>query len=112
FAPELAYGGDADFPLAGGALALVDERKAANFVFRRHLHAISLFVFNLGGGDGDQPWPAANLDLDGVVATETTVRGTHALLWRSGGQGHVLVSDVAAADLRDLAPPILAARSP
>ena len=109
FAPALAYAGDDDFPLAGGALALLDERKAATFVFHRRLHVISLFVIDVGGDGAGAGWPAANRDLGGVAATETSVRGYHVLLWRSGGQGYALVSDVAADELRELGRRIVAA---
>jgi anti-sigma factor RsiW len=109
FAPALAFAGDDDFPLAGGALALLDQHKAATFVFHRRLHVISLFVVAVGG-EGDPAWPASNLDVGGVAATATTVRGYHVLLWRSGGQGYALVSDAGADDLRELARRIVTAR--
>ena len=93
FAPVLAFGGDDDFPLKGGAVAYFIDRKAAAFVFGRRLHVITLLLFPADG----LPWPAGG----GIHAT--TTRGFHTLLWRSGDLGYALVSDVAEVDLQELA---------
>jgi len=108
FAPALAYAGDDDFVLEGGALALFAERKAAAFIFKRRLHVISLFVFP--EADAGSAWPAATLDLGGVPASETSLRGYHVIVWHTGGQGYALVSDVAVDELQDLGRRIIAAR--
>ena len=55
FAPTLGFGGDEDFPLQGGAVALFRDRKAAAFQFKRRLHPITLFVFRAEGFS----WPTA-----------------------------------------------------
>jgi anti-sigma factor RsiW len=96
FAPVVAFGGDDEFPLQGGAVAYFVDRKAATFIFKRRLHTITLFVFQAEG----LPWPA--------LATETS-RGFHVLMWRKADLGYVLVSDVDATDLQTLAAKIAGA---
>jgi anti-sigma factor RsiW len=100
FAPVVTFLGDAEFPLAGGAVAYFLDRKAAVFVFHRRLHAISLFVFPARG----VPWPTHGLASIGPVSVYRTAdRGFHVILWRNGEQGCALVSDVDPADLTRLA---------
>ena len=102
FAPVLAFGGDDDFPLQGGAIAYFVDRKAAAFEFRRRLHPITLFVFRADG----LPWPgapsASSVSLGNVRATEQTTRGFHVLLWRDGDLGYALVSDLDPRELETL----------
>jgi len=100
FAPVVPFAGDADFPLQGGAVGYFLDRKAAAFVYHRRLHAISLLVFRAEG----LPWPsrgAAGSDRGEPVAAAT--RGFNVLLWRRGDLGYALVSDLDAAELRQLA---------
>jgi anti-sigma factor RsiW len=100
FAPTMAFGGDADFPLQGGAVSWFLDRKAAAFVFKRRLHTISLFIFR---GDG-LTWPTSGLVPVGrVMARRSRVRGFNVLLWRDGELGYALVSDVDPNDLASLA---------
>lgn len=100
FAPLVTFLGDADFPLAGGAVGYFLDRKAAVFVFHRRLHAISLIVFPARG----LSWPTNGLASIGPVsAYRTADRGFHVILWRKGEQGCALVSDVDPADLTRLA---------
>ena len=74
FAPVVAFGGDDDFPLEGGAVAYFLDRKAATFIFKRRLHVITLFVFRAEG----LPWPAlATQPLGGARGTLETSRGFH-----------------------------------
>jgi anti-sigma factor RsiW len=105
FAPRVAFAGDADFPLVGGSLGYVRDRKAAVFQFRRRLHAISLLVFPAQG----MPWPASAggpVALAGHAVVERAARGFSVLLWRDGDLGYALVSDVARAELEALVPKI------
>jgi anti-sigma factor RsiW len=103
FAPRVAFAGDDEFPLVGGSLGYVRERKAAVFQFRHRLHAITLLVFPAEG----LPWPAGDVARLGRLAVvEQTSRGFSALLWRDGELGYALVSDVNRADLEALAPRI------
>jgi anti-sigma factor RsiW len=107
FAPSVAFAGDTDFPLKGGAVAYFMDRKAATFVFARRLHTITLTVFRADG----LPWPATGGEALGVHrAYARGSRGFHALMWRDGDLGYALVSDVAETDLRDLATRVEGAR--
>jgi len=99
FAPEIAFAGDADFPLRGGALGYFLDRRAAVFVYQRRLHAVSLLVFKADG----LAWPNRGLEPMGrVAAYATSSRGFNVLLWRAGDLGYALVSDLDAAELRQL----------
>lgn len=91
FAPVVAFAGDGEFPLRGGAVGYFLDRRAAVFLYSRRLHAISLFVVRAEG----LPLPAQRL--------ETSSRGFSLIAWRAGELGYVLVSDVDAGELRTLA---------
>jgi anti-sigma factor (TIGR02949 family) len=93
FAPVVAFAGDADFPLRGGALERFLDRQAAVFVYGRRLHTISLLVFPADG----LPWPP------GGERQVSTLRGFNVVLWRAGDLGYTLVSDVDARELSELA---------
>jgi anti-sigma factor RsiW len=101
FAPDIAFSGDADFPLVGGAIGYFVDRKAATFVFKRRLHTISCFVFRAR----DLPWPGGQeRSIDGGPnAHVTALDGFHVVLWRDGDLGHALVSDVSEPELLQLA---------
>jgi anti-sigma factor RsiW len=100
FAPRVAFAGDDEFPLVGGSLGYFRDRKAAVFLFKRRLHAITLLVFTPDG----LPWPAGPAQrLGRLEVVEEASRGFSALLWREQGLGYALVSDVNAADLERLA---------
>jgi anti-sigma factor RsiW len=99
FAPVVAFAGDEEFPLQGGAVGYVLDRKAAVFVYKRRLHTISLFVFRADG----LPWPTRGQEPMGRVAAYTqVVRGFNVVLWRAGELGYALVSDLDATELRQL----------
>ncbi|HEY7376144.1 MAG TPA: hypothetical protein VIF57_28545 [Polyangia bacterium] len=100
FAPRVAFSGDADFPLVGGSVGYFRDRKAAVFVFKRRLHTITLLVFPPEG----LPWPTAGLrPVGGLSVAEESARGFSVLMWRDGGLGYALVSDVNVHDLEALA---------
>jgi anti-sigma factor RsiW len=99
FAPRVAFAGDADFPLVGGNLGYVRDRKAAVFSYRRRLHQISLLVFPSAG----MPWPDGGVTLGGRLVHEQSSRGFSVLLWRDGDLGYALVSDVSRPELETLA---------
>lgn len=91
FAPPLAFSGDEEFPLQGGAIAWFVDRKAATFVFKHKLHTITLFVFQSAGFD----WPLhGNVQLGDVSGNREQLRGFNTLLWRDADLGYALVSDV------------------
>jgi anti-sigma factor RsiW len=104
FAPSLAFGGDADFPLQGGAVALFLDRKAAAFQFKRRLHPITLFVFRAEG----LSLPVATQAIGSRRAAFDTQRGFHVLLWRDADLGYALVSDLDERELSQLAGKIAA----
>lgn len=85
FTPPLPFLGDEDFPLKGGDVAVFLGHKAAEVVYTRRLHVISLFVFE-----------------GGAPAQERTVRGFHIATWTRDGFGCALVSDVSWDDMRVL----------
>lgn len=85
FVPPIAFLGDTEFPLAGGDVAVFRGRRAAQLVYHRRLHVISLLVF-----EGDAP------------DDERDVHGFHTITWSRDGFGFALVSDVNYGDLRTL----------
>ena len=99
FAPRVAFSGDAEFPLVGGSVGYFRDRKAAVFVFKRRLHTITLLVFPPEG----LPWPTSGLRPVGRLSVaEESARGFSTLMWRDGGLGYALVSDVNVHDLEAL----------
>jgi len=100
FAPRVAFSGDGDFPLVGGSLGYVFDRKAAVLVFKRRLHTITLLVFPPEG----LAWPAqAPVTVGRLSVVAQSRHGFSVLLWRDGDLGYALVSDVARAELETLA---------
>lgn len=101
FAPDVAFSGDADFSLVGGAIGYFVDRKAAMLMFKRRLHTITCFVFRAK----DLPWPRApERALDGGPRAHVArLDGFRVVLWRDEDLGHALVSDASEADLLDLA---------
>jgi len=106
FAPVLGFGGDDEFPLQGGAVALFLDRKAAAFEFKRRLHPITLFVFRAEG----LSFPHASQPIGVAQAALRTERGFHTLIWRRGDLGYALVSDLDPRELATLAAKIAAER--
>ena len=99
FAPAMTFSGDDEFPMAGGAVGLFVDRKAATFIFKHKLHTISLFVFRSEG----LSWPLrSNSSLGPLASTSSHVRGFNTLLWKDGDLGYALVSDVDASELQRL----------
>lgn len=100
FAPPVAFSGDTDFPLVGGSIGYVHDRKAAVFSFRRRLHAITLLVVPAEG----LAWPERDLTAVGRLSMAVrSARGFNVLLWRARGFGYALVSDVNRQELEHLA---------
>ena len=86
FVPPVTFLGDDDFPLRGGDVAVFLGHKAAAFIYGRHRHVISLFVFQAPS----------------VPTGERTVQGFHVLSWSHDDFGFALVSDVNFDELRTL----------
>jgi anti-sigma factor RsiW len=100
FAPVVPFGGDAEFPLQGGAVGYFLDRKAAVFVYGYRLHTISLLVFRADG----LRWPRRDLTrIGGAEAYVEATRGFNVMVWRQADLGYALVSDVEAPTLRALA---------
>jgi anti-sigma factor RsiW len=100
FAPDVAFNGDDEFPLQGGAVAYFVDRKAAAFLFKRRLHWMSVFVFRADG----LAWPVVASERVGDThGTLRTAHGFRVLLWRKGDLGYAVVSDVDERDVRALA---------
>lgn len=95
FALPTVFGGDAEFPLQGGAVGVYLDRRAAMLVYKHQLHAISLFVYRADG----LPFPKADQAMGRVRATVRQVRGFSVIVWRDGELGYSLVSDLNATDL-------------
>lgn len=104
FAPVVPFLGDQEFPLEGGTVGYFLDRGAAVFVYHRRLHTVSLFVFRAEG----LPWPGRDWKpLDGRPAHSSTFRGFNVVLWRAGGLGYALVSDLDSTELHQLAGKLL-----
>jgi anti-sigma factor RsiW len=99
FAPVVAFGGDDDYPLKGGAVAYFIDRKAAAYVYERRLHVVTLLVYRADG----LPWStAATVALGHVRAAVRTTRGFNVLYWRDGDLGYAMVSDLNLQELETL----------
>jgi anti-sigma factor RsiW len=78
------------YPLAGGRLDYLDNRKVAVLIYHRALHIVNVYV-----------WPAQD---NGSSAIDTqTINGYNVVSWRKNGFEFRAVSDLNAAELRDLA---------
>jgi len=99
FAPRNVFEGDADFPLQGGSVAVVVDRKAAALVYKRRLHLVTLFITRADG----LTWPPGTDQVGPVRVHAETVRGFNTVTWTDGELGYALVSDVNRADLFALA---------
>jgi anti-sigma factor RsiW len=106
FAPALEFAGNPDFPLQGAAVAYFVDRKAAAFVFKRGQQLVTLLVFRAS----DLPWALrGDAALGRVTASKARMRGFNVLLWRDADLGYALTSDLAEAELTQLAKKITAA---
>jgi anti-sigma factor RsiW len=105
FAPRVAFSGDDEFPLVGGSVGYLLDRKAAVFVFKCRLHTITLLVFP----HDRLPWPKSRpVRLGTTDVVEQESRGFNLLLWRRADLGFALISDVSHADLAKLASRLIA----
>jgi anti-sigma factor RsiW len=102
FAPMKIFEGDEQLPLQGGAVAVVLDRKAAAFVYKRRLHQVTLLVTRAEG----LPWPTPNNDVGRLHVHVETVRGFSTVTWVEGELGYALVSDIDRNELAGIAPRI------
>lgn len=84
FSPQVKDLSAQGFELVGGRADVLDGRKVAALVYRRHRHMINLFE-----------WPSRS----GPAIPPTTRDGYHVLAWQDAGLRFVAVSSVAGADL-------------
>jgi anti-sigma factor RsiW len=90
FAPPVQDFAADGYPLAGGRLDYLDNRKVAVLIYHRALHIVNVYV-----------WPAQD---NGSSAINTqTINGYNVVSWRKNGFEFRAVSDLNAAELRDLA---------
>ena len=99
FAPRVSVEDDADFPLQGGAVSYVIDRRAATFVYKRRLHTITLMVFPAES----LPWPHGEpRKLNDTEAQAFNERGYNVLLFRRNDLAYALVSDLNMGELSEL----------
>ena len=89
FSPPVKDLKAAGFPLAGGRLDYVRDRRVAALVYQRHRHVINVFVWPSRGGDG-------GLEKD-------TRQGYNVLHWTQGGFEYWAVSDLNQQELGEFA---------
>ena len=89
FAPDVKDLTAEGFPLLGGRLDYVGERRVGALVYRRRLHVINVFM-----------WPAANAET--TPPRLMTKHGYNLLAWNKGGISYWAVSDLDAAELQRL----------
>jgi anti-sigma factor RsiW len=90
FAPPVQDFAADGYPLAGGRLDYLGNRKVAVLIYHRALHIINVYV-----------WPAQG---NGSSAISTqTINGYNVVSWRNNGFEFRAVSDLNTAELRDLA---------
>jgi anti-sigma factor RsiW len=90
FAPPVQDFTSDGYPLAGGRLDYLDNRKVAVLIYHRALHIINLYV-----------WPAQDNGSSTVRAQ--TVQGYNIISWKKNGFEFRAVSDLNTAELRDFA---------
>lgn len=90
FAPPVQDFAAEGYPLAGGRLDYVENRTVAVLIYHRALHIISVYV-----------WPAQS-NSNSTMSTQT-INGYNVVSWRKNGFEFHAVSDLNAAELRDLA---------
>ncbi|MBS0416556.1 MAG: anti-sigma factor [Proteobacteria bacterium] len=88
FSPPVLELADRGFPLVGGRLDYIHERVVAAIVYKRRQHIINVFV-----------WPAGSRE---AVPVAERHDGYNVLGWTQRGLEFYAVSDVDAADLRQL----------
>ena len=90
FAPPVQDFAADGYPLAGGRLDYLENRKVAVLIYHRALHIINLYV-----------WPAQ--DNGGSTMRVQTIHGYNVVSWKKGGFEFRAASDLNTAELRDLA---------
>jgi anti-sigma factor RsiW len=102
FAPMKIFEGDAELPLQGGSVAVMLDRKAAAFIYKRRLHQVTLLVTRAEG----LPWPPPNQDAGRLRVHVEVMRGFSTVTWTENELGYALISDIDRNELAGIAPRI------
>jgi anti-sigma factor RsiW len=89
FAPAVKDLAAEGYPLVGGRLDLLGDRRIAAVVYKRRQHVINVFMWPSAGPENAEPRLAA-------------LKGYNALTWTTAGITYWAVSDLNAAELGDL----------
>jgi len=89
FAPVVKDLASAGFPLAGGRLDYIGDRRVAALVYGRRLHVVNVFL-----------WPSA--DGTDSAPRELVHKGYNLLTWSKGGITYFAISDLNLGELREL----------
>ncbi|MGE5513143.1 MAG: anti-sigma factor family protein [Bacteroidota bacterium] len=89
FAPEVKDLAAEGFPLVGGRLDYVHQRRVGALVFRRHAHVVNVFMWRAPGTEDSAP-------------TLVTRNGYNLLGWTKSGVTYWAVSDLDAGELKRL----------
>jgi anti-sigma factor RsiW len=89
FAPPVKDLAANDFPLVGGRLDIVGERRVAAVVYKRRQHIINVFM-----------WPASSSETSDLRTISS--KGYNILSWTAGGTTYWAVSDLNAVEMGEL----------
>jgi anti-sigma factor RsiW len=106
FAPVVPAPEGGELTLRGGSVGYVFDRKAAVLVYGLRLHVVTLLVFR---AEGLELPGAREVQRGPPQLGEQSARGFNVVLWRSGGLGYALVSDVNPEELGQVAARLSAA---
>ncbi len=87
FAPVVKDFASQGFPLTGGRLDYLDNRRVAALLYKRHQHTINLFL-----------WPTSQSDSEPETLA---IKGYNIVHWTQSGMTYWAISDVNASELKD-----------
>jgi anti-sigma factor RsiW len=89
FAPPVKDLTTEGFPLIGGRLDFIDNRRIAALVYKRRLHVINVFMWPADGGNR-------------ILPTTSVLQGYNTISWTAGGMTFWAVSDLNAKEMAQL----------